>query len=125
MEEPVDELDIYDSELDGNEYDIIVNETVTNDIEDFETFKKNYDKHKHKHITIPTLSKYERTRILSERTHQIENGSVIYLSNTSAFNDAYSIAKEEFKQGKIPFIIRRPLPNLESFEYWKLEDMTY
>jgi hypothetical protein len=33
-----------------------------------------------------------------------------------------TIALEEFKQKKIPFVIRRPLPNGIS-EYWKMQDL--
>ena len=36
--------------------------------------------------------------------------------------DGYIIAEEELKQKRIPFIIRRPLPNGGS-EYWKLQDL--
>jgi DNA-directed RNA polymerase subunit K/omega len=122
MDDTIDELDDYNPD---DEYDIIVNETITNNMEDYEEFKKTYNKQKKKNITTPTLSKYEKTRVLSERTHQIENGSVIYITNVDRFTDAYSIAIEEFNLKKIPFIIRRPLPNLESFEYWKLSDMIY
>ena len=35
--------------------------------------------------------------------------------------DGITIAQEEFKQKKMPFIIRRPLPDGSS-EYWKIED---
>jgi len=125
MEDATDEIDVYNSGTDETEYDVIINDTITSNIEDFEKFKKTYKKHKKNNITTPNLSKYERTRVLSERTQQIENGSVIYISNAEGFTDAYSIALEEFKQRRIPFIIRRPLPNLESFEYWKLSDMVY
>ena len=125
MEDATDEIDIYNAGTDDTEYDAIINDTITSNIEDFEKFKKTYKTHKKENITTPNLSKYERTRVLSERTQQIENGSVIYISNAERFSDAYSIALEEFKQKRIPFIIRRPLPNLESFEYWKLSDMVY
>ena len=36
--------------------------------------------------------------------------------------DGLTIAEEELKQKKIPFIIRRPLPNGAS-EYWKVKDL--
>jgi len=109
------------------EYDIIIDDSdeSNNHIEDIETFKKNYSKNKKKYITTPNLNKYEMTRVLIERTLQIENGSILYISNPDSFTNAYSIALEEFKQRKIPFIIRRPLPDLQGYEYWKLNDMVY
>ena len=30
---------------------------------------------------------------------------------------------EENNQDKLPFIIRRPLPNGRGYEYWKLKDL--
>ena len=108
------------------EYDIIIDKPVNDsNIEDIEQFNKDYDKNKKKNITTPNLTKYERSRVLCERTHQLDNGSPPYISNIERFINAYSIALEEFNQKKIPFIIRRPLPNLQGYEYWKLSDMIY
>ena len=124
--EDIDEVEEVQYESD-TEYDIIIDksESTTNYIEDIETFKKDYNKNKKDNITPPNLNKYELTRVLCERTQQIENGGMVYISNTERFTNAYSIALEELKQKKIPFIIRRPLPNLLSYEYWKLKDMVY
>jgi DNA-directed RNA polymerase I, II, and III subunit RPABC2 len=36
--------------------------------------------------------------------------------------DGYLIALKEFEEKKIPFIIRRPLPDGTS-EYWRLSDL--
>jgi hypothetical protein len=36
--------------------------------------------------------------------------------------DGYLIALKEFEQKKIPFILRRPLPN-GGCEYWRLSDL--
>ena len=36
--------------------------------------------------------------------------------------DGYLIALKEFEQKKVPFIIKRPLPN-GGCEYWKLPDL--
>ena len=75
------------------------------------------------HKTSPFMTKYERARILSERTVQINSGSPSFLDNLSNdIIDGYLIALEELKQKKIPFIIKRPLPN-GSFEYWNLSDL--
>ena len=76
--------------------------------------KKNYK-------TSPFLTKYEKTRILSERTQQLANGSLSYLKNPEAYNTIYEIALMELEQKKLPFIIKRPLSN--SIEMWKLEDL--
>lgn len=74
------------------------------------------------HKTIPILTKYEKTRILGQRAKQINNGSKPYINLSENIIDGYLIAELELKQKKIPFIIRRPLPN-GKFEYWKIKDL--
>ena len=76
------------------------------------------------HKTVPFLTKYEKSRILGCRASQLNNGAKPLISISDNIIDSYTIAKEELKQKKIPFIIRRPLPNGGN-EYWKLEDLEY
>ena len=89
--------------------------------EDIHLLMKNYQSKLKKYKTQPYLTKYERTKILSERSSQIDDGSVIYLDDYSLFDNSYEIACEELKQRKLPFIIKRPYGN--TFEYWKLADL--
>jgi DNA-directed RNA polymerase I, II, and III subunit RPABC2 len=74
------------------------------------------------HQTLPFLTKYEKTRILGERTHQINSGSKPFVQVESDIIDGYLIALAELEQKKIPFIVKRPLPN-GGCEYWKLKDL--
>jgi DNA-directed RNA polymerase subunit K/omega len=74
------------------------------------------------HKTIPHLTKYERARILGQRAKQIETGATPFIKVPENVIDGYLIAEMELKQGRIPFIIRRPLPNGGS-EYWKISDL--
>ena len=74
------------------------------------------------HKTLPFLTKYEKTRILGERTHQINSGSNPFIQVESDIIDGYLIALAELEQKKIPFIVKRPLPN-GGCEYWKLKDL--
>ena len=74
------------------------------------------------HKTVPFLTKYERTRILGIRTKQLNCGAKPFIKTTEDMMDGYNIALIELKEKKIPFIIRRPLPNGAS-EYWKMEDL--
>ena len=74
------------------------------------------------HKTIPFMTKYERTRILGLRAKQINNGSEIFINASEDMIDGYTIAEQELKEKKIPFIIRRPIPNGAS-EYWRTEDL--
>ena len=74
------------------------------------------------HKTIPILTKYERARILGQRAKQINSGAKAFVEIDKNIHDGYLIASKELQEKKIPFIIRRPLPNGGS-EYWKLEDL--
>ena len=74
------------------------------------------------HKTIPILTKYEKTRILGERTKQINNGSKPFIEIENDIIDGYLVASKELEAKKIPFIIRRPLPSGGS-EYWHLKDL--
>lgn len=74
------------------------------------------------HQTIPFLTKYERTKILGVRSKQLNCGAKPVIKLTEDMIDGYTIALQELKEGKIPFIIRRPLPNGAS-EYWKINDL--
>ena len=74
------------------------------------------------HKTIPLLTKYEKTRILGQRAKQIECGAVPLIQVPPNIIDSYLIANLELEQNKIPFIIRRPLPN-GGMEYWYVSDL--
>ena len=74
------------------------------------------------HKTIPWLTKYERARVLGIRAKQLNNGADAFVQVPSSMISGYKIAIEELKAKKIPFIIRRPIPN-GGTEYWRLEDL--
>ena len=74
------------------------------------------------HKTIPYLTKYEKARILGQRAKQIECGAKPLVKVSENIIDSYIIAELELQQKRIPFIIRRPLPNGGS-EYWNLKDL--
>jgi DNA-directed RNA polymerase subunit K/omega len=74
------------------------------------------------HKTIPYLTKYERAKILGVRTKQIDSGATPFIKLTEGLIDGYIIAEMELKEKKIPFIIKRPMPNGGS-EYWFLKDL--
>jgi len=74
------------------------------------------------HLTIPILSKYERTRVLGQRAKQLDSGAKSTVKIQDTTNTGYLMALEELRQKKIPLIIRRPIPN-GGFEYWKVRDL--
>lgn len=74
------------------------------------------------HRTNPILTKYEKTKILGQRTKQLNSGCEPYISVPSNIIDNYLIAEMELREKKIPVIIRRPVSNTK-IEYWKLQDL--
>jgi DNA-directed RNA polymerase I, II, and III subunit RPABC2 len=53
---------------------------------------------------------------------QINSGSLPFIDIKDQIIDGYLIAEMELNEKKIPFIVRRPLPNGAS-EYWKLQEL--
>ena len=76
------------------------------------------------HKTLPFITKYERARVLGERATQLNSGAQSFVEVDVDMIDGYVIALKEFEQKKIPFILKRPLPN-GAVEYWKLEDLEF
>ena len=74
------------------------------------------------HKTLPFLTKYEKTRILGIRTKQLNEGAKPYIDVNATIIDGYIIAQLEMEHKRLPFIIRRPIPNGGS-ELWKLQDL--
>lgn len=134
-----DEEDDDEDEYDENYLQKFETEITKNYINDFhpECFIQNYDEIAKlaivvrnsdniiidpNHRTIPFLTKYEKARVLGQRAKQIETGSKPLVKISENIVDSYIIAELELKEKKIPFIIRRPLPN-GTCEYWYLRDL--
>jgi DNA-directed RNA polymerase I, II, and III subunit RPABC2 len=75
-----------------------------------------------KHRTYPFISNYERTKIISYRASQISNGAKPYIVVPEGVTESYIIAKMELEAKKLPFVIKRSLPD-GSFEVWRLSDL--
>ena len=74
------------------------------------------------HRTIPFLTKYERTRVVGQRAAQLDTGAQPFVSVPTGIVRGSLIAEMELRAKKLPFIIRRPLPNRGS-EYWRVSDL--
>jgi DNA-directed RNA polymerase I, II, and III subunit RPABC2 len=74
------------------------------------------------HRTYPFLTNFERTKIIGLRANQISRGSVPFIVVPKHVTDVRDIARLELEQKRLPYIIKRPLPN-GTFEYWRLADL--
>ena len=79
----------------------------------------NYDSN---HRTYPFLTTFERTKIIGLRANQISRGSTPFIFVPPHVTDVRDIARMELEQKRLPYIIKRPLPN-GTFEYWRLCDL--
>ena len=73
-------------------------------------------------ITTKYLTKYEKARVLGARALQISKNAPVMVNLAPGEWDPLKIAEKELREKKIPFIIRRYLPN-NSYEDWKLEEL--
>jgi len=117
-----EEIGELNSNSEGNEYsnqiDILENEAK---LEDFRTtYDRMMDKNTQRR-TIPFLTKYEKARIIGKRAMQISKGSPP-LVEIGDLENPIDIAKKELIERKIPFIIRRPLPD-GSYEDWRVDEL--
>ena len=117
-----EEIGELESNNEGNEYsnqiDILENEAK---LEDFRTtYDRMMDKNTQRR-TIPFLTKYEKARIIGKRAMQISKGSPP-LVEIGDLESPIDIAKKELMERKIPFIIRRPLPD-GSYEDWRVDEL--
>ena len=74
------------------------------------------------HRTYPFLTKFERTKIIGLRANQLSKGAAAFIAVPKHITDVRDIARLELEQKRLPYIIKRPLPN-GLFEYWRLADL--
>ena len=74
------------------------------------------------HRTYPFLTVYEKTKIIGLRANQLSQGSRPFITVPEHVSDVRDIARLELEQKRLPFIVKRPLPN-GKYEYWRLSDL--
>ena len=92
-------------------------------IEEFDDLKATYQSmlSRRDRKTIPILSKYERTRVVGERAIQISMGAPP-LVEVGILENPVDIAEKELREKKIPYIIKRVLPN-GLIELWSVDEL--
>mmetsp|Transcript_12970 Transcript_12970/g.24569 ORF Transcript_12970/g.24569 Transcript_12970/m.24569 type:complete len:133 (+) Transcript_12970:66-464(+) len=73
-------------------------------------------------VTTKFMTKYERARVLGTRALQISMNAPV-LVETKNLSDPLQIAMKELREKKIPFVIRRYLPD-GSYEDWGIDELT-
>ena len=72
-------------------------------------------------ITSRFMTKYERARILGSRALQISKNAPLMV-DPGEESDPYKLAEMELDKKKVPFIVRRYLPD-GSYEDWKVSEL--
>jgi len=74
------------------------------------------------HKTYPYITRYEMTKIIGVRANQLSQGAKPYITVPKYITNVSDIARLEYENKRLPFIIKRPLPD-GSFEYWRITDL--
>jgi DNA-directed RNA polymerase subunit K/omega len=74
------------------------------------------------HQSQPFLTQFEKTKILGFRTNQLAQGARPFVTVPEHVTSVLEIARLELDQRRLPFIVKRPMPD-GSFEYWRLSDL--
>ena len=74
------------------------------------------------HRSPPFLTLYERTKVIGFRANQLSQRVKPYIDIPEYVTNVSEIARLELEARRLPFIIRRPMPD-GSFEYWRLSDL--
>lgn len=94
----------------------------SNEVEDFTKTYQNMDLARPRK-TIPFLTKFEKARIIGKRAMQISKGAPP-LVNVDKLENPVDIALKELQERKIPYIIRRALPN-GVVEDWRVDELRF
>lgn len=80
------------------------------------------DKKDLQHTTYPFLTLYEETKIIGLRASQLSKGASPFIKVPEYMSDVREIARMELREKRLPFIVKRPLPD-GSYEVWRLSDL--
>lgn len=74
------------------------------------------------HTTYPFLNINEKAKILGFRASQLAHGAPPFIEVPDYLTDVYEISRAELEAKRLPYILKRPLPD-GTYEYWRLADL--
>lgn len=74
------------------------------------------------HKSVPYLTLFEKTKIIGFRANQLAQGARPLVKFPEHMTDVLEIARLELEQKRLPYILKRPMPD-GNFEYWRLADL--
>jgi len=121
-EDTVDEVVIGMGPKPSSETQILLNHHPEIWVDYVETIKAKLVRDPTKAVSYPFLNQFEKTKVLSFRASQLAQGNKPFIAVPDIVSDVYTIAKMELKERKLPYLIKRPLPDGD-YEYWRLNDL--
>lgn len=91
-------------------------------IENIENIEETYQLHNQERVTKPVMTIYEKAKILGARAVQISRNAPIFVNLNSDDTDPLTIAEKELRENKLPFIIRRYMPD-GKYEEWLASEL--
>jgi len=91
-------------------------------IEDLEVHREAKDVKVLERITKLVMNKYEKAKVLGARASQISRNAPVFVEVEEDMVDPLDIAEKELREKKIPFIVRRYLPD-GRFEDFKVDEL--
>jgi len=79
-------------------------------------------KNDQKHKSVPYLTLFEKTKLIGFRANQLAQGARPLIEVPQHVTDVIEIAKLELEQKRMPYILKRSMPD-GTFEYWRLADL--
>ena len=79
------------------------------------------------YISVPWMTKYEFDQLIGLRTMHLSRGAIPFVDIEEGFTiegnmELRKIAIRELMEGKLPYIIKRPMPNGNA-EYWPVSKL--
>lgn len=105
------------------EYITIMMKAKNTTFDDYNKVMASIDKEK---ISKPIMTKFELDQILSLRANQLAHGAPLFVNikdyKIKTNMELRQIAIQELREGRLPYILKRPLPN-NKFEYYRIKDL--
>lgn len=96
-------------------------------VDDIQKVKDAVEQQK-KYVTLPWMTKYEFDQVIGLRTMHLSKGALPLVTLPEGFRiqgnmELRDIAIQELRQKRLPYMIKRPLPN-GRVEYWPVSSLS-
>jgi len=75
-----------------------------------------------RHKSVPYLTLFEKTKLIVFLANQLAQGARPLIEVPQHITDVIEIARLELEQKRMPYILKRSMPD-GTFEYWRLTDL--